>query len=152
MMTDMSREPERERADLIRRWGRWRRLEDAEARHAAAAWRHHLGVLQLVHLQRLRRHQVTDERGRSGCSLVGVVYDAERVCIYHTRVLMAEDIVHELLHAAHPSWSEAAVVRETERLLARGKVRRRATALRPALSRGQLVPRPASVDAAESPG
>lgn len=102
---------------IIRRWGRWRRLSDSEAMRAVEAWRAALGVRQQVALVRVHRRQVTDDRGRTGCSLVGVVYNQEAAWIYHTRALMAEDIVHELLHAAHPLWGEAAVVAETDRIL-----------------------------------
>jgi hypothetical protein len=71
-----------------------------------------------VSLEGVDWRQVTDESGRRGCSLVGVVYDRETACIKHTRALTADDVVHELLHVAHPDWSEAAVVAETERLFA----------------------------------
>ena len=104
-------------ARLIARWGRWRRLGDEEARQAAEGWRQALKVPQSVHLVRISRHQVTNERGQRGCSLVGVVYDEHAARIYHTRALMGEDIIHELLHVAHPSWPEEAVVAETDRLL-----------------------------------
>ena len=109
---------ERRRSGLIARWGRWRPLRDAEAREAAAAWGAVLGVAQQVRLERISRFQVTDHHGRRGCSLVGVVHDAHAACIYHSRALTAEDLVHELLHVAHPEWSEEAVVLETRRLLA----------------------------------
>lgn len=57
----------------------------------------------------------TDERGRPGAGLIGVVVDERTATIYHTRVLTAEGIVHELLHVAFPDWSEARVVLETQR-------------------------------------
>jgi hypothetical protein len=95
----------------------WRRLREAEARREVEHWRGALGVRQPVHLERIRRHQVTDEHGSPGCSMVGVVHDAESACIYHTRSLTPEDIVHELLHVANPAWTEAQVVAETDRLL-----------------------------------
>ncbi len=75
-----------------------------------------LGVKQSVRLERISPFQVTDDRGRPGCSLVGVVLSESPPVIYHTRRLSPEDIVHELLHIAHPNWSEQAVVQETERL------------------------------------
>lgn len=114
------------REALLRRWGRWRRLSDEEAERAAEDWRRVLEVRQAVRLARVDRLQVTDHRGRRGCSLVGVVYNNEEACIYHTRALIAEDIVHELLHARHPQWSEAAVVAETDRLVGPRPVLRRA--------------------------
>jgi hypothetical protein len=109
---------DRGRTELIARWGRWRPLRDAEARAAVAAWSAVLGVAQQVRLERISRFQVTDHQGRRGCGLVGVVHDAHAACIYHSRALTTEDLVHELLHVAHPAWSEEAVVLETRRLLA----------------------------------
>jgi hypothetical protein len=106
-----------------RYWSRWERLRDAEAWAAVECWRTALGVRQDVRLERVDRYQVTDHGGRRGCSLVGVVYDEHRACIYHTRSLTLEDIVHELLHVAHPEWSEAAVVAETDRRLGRRRGR-----------------------------
>lgn len=103
--------------ELVHRWGRRRRLSDSEASLAVDEWRGALGVRQGVRLERIRHYQVTNERGHLGCSLVGVVCDAEATRLYHTRALTSEDIVHELLHVAQPSWREEQVVRETERLL-----------------------------------
>jgi hypothetical protein len=104
-------------AELVQRWGRRRRLSDAQARLAVDEWRGVLGVRHGVRLERIRHYEVTNERGRLGCSLVGVVCDAEAACIYHTRALTTEDLIHELLHVVQPSWREEEVVRETERLL-----------------------------------
>jgi hypothetical protein len=112
---------------LCRRWGRWRRLSDAEAHAAAEQWRGARRVRQTVKLDRINRHQVMDERGRRGCGLVGVVYNEETARICHTRALVAEDLVHELLHVAHPSWTEGQVVNETDRLLADARPARRRT-------------------------
>lgn len=104
--------------DALRvRWGSRRRLTDAEALQAVVEWRLALGVMQEVRLVRVDRNQVTDHQGRRGCSLVGVVYDAHSATIYHTRALMAEDLVHELLHVRHSEWTEQQVVAQTERLL-----------------------------------
>jgi hypothetical protein len=92
-------------------------LDDAAASLAVEHWRAALGVTHPVRLERIGYRQVTDERGAPGCSLVGVVTDDHGACIYHTRALTLEDIVHELLHVAHPTWTEEAVVSETNRLL-----------------------------------
>jgi hypothetical protein len=113
---------------LCRRWGRWRRLSDIEAHTAAEQWRGALRVRQTVKLDRINRHQVMDERGRRGCGLVGVVYNEETARICHTRALVAEDLVHELLHVANPSWSEEQVVSETDRLFTHARPARRRTA------------------------
>jgi hypothetical protein len=96
----------------------WRRLTDREARRVVEQWRAALGVIAAVRLERIRCSQVTDEHGQPGCSLVGVVYEGQTACIYHTRALTPEDIVHELLHVAHPAWPEERVVAETDRILA----------------------------------
>ena len=118
MIEPVDRWPLSDERTLRRRWGRWRRLSDAEAHTAAEQWRAALRVRQTVKLDRINRHQVMDERGRRGCGLVGVVYNEETARICHTRALIAEDLVHELLHVAHPSWTEDQVVSETNRLLA----------------------------------
>jgi hypothetical protein len=104
-------------------WSRTRRLDGAEVAGTIAFWRGRLGIGQRVGCERISPFQVTSASGRPGCGLVGVVYDAGAATIYHTRALTAEDIVHELLHVAHPPWTEAMVVAETERLL-RGGSRR----------------------------
>jgi hypothetical protein len=49
--------------------------------------------------------QVTDEHGRPGVGLIGVVFDARAATIYHTRALTHEDVMHEPLHVAHPTWT-----------------------------------------------
>lgn len=72
-----------------------------------------LGIRQAVRTVRISRFQVTDERGRPGAGLIGVVFDARLATIYHTRALTGEDVLHELLHVAHPTWTEAAVVQAT---------------------------------------
>src|SRR5262249_42868182 len=99
-----------------------------------AWWRARLGVQQTVRTERISRFQVTGAAGRPGESMVGVSRDAGAATIYHTRALTAEDGVHELLHVAHPDWSEGRVVEETTLLLAafpggqlpaRGPTRRR---------------------------
>jgi hypothetical protein len=75
--------------------------------------REYLEISQGVRTERISRFQVTDEHGRPGAALIGVVFCAQWVTIYHTRALTPEDVLHELLHVAHPNWSEAAVVRAT---------------------------------------
>jgi hypothetical protein len=72
-----------------------------------------LGLTQDVRPVRISRFQVTDERGRPGVGLIGVVFDARQATIYHTRALTPEDVLHELLHVAHPTWTEGMVVRAT---------------------------------------
>jgi hypothetical protein len=85
-----------------------------------AAWREFLEISQIVETEPISPFQVTGENGRSGAALIGVCSDAQRATIYHTRALTVEDIIHELLHVAHPTWSEAHVVYETDRSWRRG--------------------------------
>ena len=103
--------------ELIRRWGRLRPLPDPEAQAALGRWAEALGVARDVQLARVDRRQVTDHRGRRGGSLVGVTVREREATLYHTRRLMAEDLVHELLHVGYPDWSERTVVQETARIL-----------------------------------
>lgn len=103
--------------DLIRKWGKRRPLPDTEAQAALRLWAAALRVAPEVQLARVDPRQVTDHRGRRGGSLVGVSLQAEAATLYHTRRLMAEDLVHELLHVGFPHWTEGAVVRETARIL-----------------------------------
>jgi len=89
-------------------------------------WTKHFGISLTVRLERISIWHVTGENGRPGCSLIGVFWNEQEACILHTRRLTEEDIVHELLHVAHPDWSEEAVVMETARQLSRTRFRRRA--------------------------
>jgi hypothetical protein len=92
------------------------RLTRFQATTVLQAWREFFNITQTLHTERISTMQVTDENGRVGCALIGVVFDTWTATIYHTRALTVEDIIHELLHVAHPRWSEASVVWETERL------------------------------------
>jgi len=105
--------------ELIGSWGRRRRLADGDAEHAIEGWRKYLGVSHPVRRERVATRQVVDIHGRRGCSLVGVVCTADGACIYHTRALMGEDVLHELLHVTLPEWPEEWVVFETSRILGR---------------------------------
>lgn len=95
------------------------RREAAEERAARwlARWSDRLRVPCPVRLERMSRWHVSGADGRPGCSLVGVYVREGEGVLVHTRRLTEEDIVHELLHVAHPQWSEAQVVAETARLL-----------------------------------
>jgi hypothetical protein len=95
---------------------RGRHIPPLQLPSVLGAWREFLAISQLVGTERISPFQVTDENGRCGCALIGVVFDACCATIYHTRPLTTEDIVHELVHVAHPLWTEAHVVLETERL------------------------------------
>lgn len=102
---------------LVRRWGRLRRLDDADAAAALHEWADLLAVGRPVTLQRIDPSQVTGPTGRRGCSLVGVVADPRGARLLHTRKLTGEDLVHELLHLVHPEWNEAQVVLKTAWIL-----------------------------------
>jgi hypothetical protein len=91
------------------------RLSPGQLRAVIADLREYLEISQAVCTEAISRFQVTDELGRPGAGLIGVVFDAYQATIYHTRTLTPEDVLHELLHVAHPTWSEAAVVHATTR-------------------------------------
>lgn len=94
-----------------------RRLRDGDAAAVLALWRNRLAIHHSVRTERISRYQVVGPDGAPGAELVGVVRTSVEAVIYHTRALMPEDIVHELLHVARPDWSEAEVVAQTQRLL-----------------------------------
>ncbi len=104
-----------------------RNRNEERAEHWLRLWSERLDIRCPVRMERTSIWQVATTDGRRGCSLVGVVLHEEEACIYHTRRLTEEDIVHELLHVAHPAWSEAEVVFHTARILsARRPLRRQA--------------------------
>jgi hypothetical protein len=85
--------------------------------------------LQLQHYQivcqRIRTHQVCDNSDKRGHEFVGICTDHNSfsACLYHTRKLHIDDLVHELLHVKYPLWSEKQVNDETERILKEKEVR-----------------------------
>lgn len=87
-------------------------------------WSRYLNIRKRVVTRRIPFWHVTGPEGRPGCSLVGIVLDEHEPCIYHTRRLREDDIVHELLHVAFPDWSEDRVNAHTERLLRSKRERR----------------------------
>lgn len=98
-----------------------RMRSDQTTRSMLAGWQARLGLASYrIELERISIFSVCDELCRVGNSLVGVVCDHERrrATIFHTRRLTCADVVHELLHVRHPSWSEAEVVTETDQILA----------------------------------
>lgn len=95
---------------------RGRPLAACEVATVLGAWREVLNITQVLRTERISTFQVTDEEGRAGCALIGVTFDRRSATVYHTRGLTTEDIIHELLHVAHPRWNESMVVCETERL------------------------------------
>jgi hypothetical protein len=95
-------------------------LSDEVADCAIALWRKWLGLNEWnVVRERISRFQVCDHLCRPGLSFVGITADHTRrvATVHHTRRLTVEDIVHELMHIAFPSDSEAEVVWKTERVL-----------------------------------
>jgi hypothetical protein len=98
-------------------WSRHRRLTAHEVRSAIVFWAALLGVRQSIATERISRFQVTNEFGQPGTGLVGVVHNESNATIYHTRALVGEDLIHELLHVARPDWTEQQVVGETARLV-----------------------------------
>lgn len=95
---------------------RGRQIPTHQLTSVVVAWREFLAIAQDIQTQRISPLQVTDENGRVGCALIGVTFDAWQATIYHTRPMTTEDLIHELLHVAHPLWSEARVVHKTARL------------------------------------
>ena len=91
-------------------------ITGAHLAEVVAAWRTYFDIGQVVTTERISRFQVTGEDGHAGAALIGVTCDANSAIIYHTRRLTVEDLIHELLHVAHPDWSEAHVVYETDRV------------------------------------
>jgi hypothetical protein len=104
-----------------------RRLEALQKRSSTfiellAYWKDRLGLGgYTIYTERLSLFQVCDSYCRVGNSMVGVAtdHDAKVACIYHTRQLKEDDIIHELLHVRHPSWTEEQVNNATKTLLAR---------------------------------
>ena len=83
-------------------------------------WRRSLGIeAQAVRIERISRMQVTDEEGKPGAGLVGIVVDTElnEAVIVTTRALRDDDVVHELTHLTNPELDHPQVDRETSRLL-----------------------------------
>jgi hypothetical protein len=82
------------------------------------AWQLRLGVRSLeARILAIDPLQVTGEDGLPGVELVGVVIERRRFTIVHTRPLDESDVVHELLHVAHPDWPHELVELWTDRLL-----------------------------------
>jgi hypothetical protein len=72
-----------------------------------------------ISCERISLFQVSDSFCRVGISFVGVEAHHEKkwAKIYCTRSLKEEDIIHELLHVRHPSWTESQVIQATMMLL-----------------------------------
>jgi hypothetical protein len=88
---------------------------DAEA--LVSRWQLRLGLAAWEgRLERISPFQVCGEDGAPGQELVGVVTDARRFAIVHTRALDEHDIIHELLHVAFPDWHHQKVEKWTDAL------------------------------------
>jgi hypothetical protein len=63
-----------------------------------------------INCESISENQVVDELegNTSGHEFVGIQIDFKNQIgtIYHTRKLNEDDIIHELIHVKHPSWSE----------------------------------------------
>jgi hypothetical protein len=95
-------------------------LELKRAEELLFHWQQVLGLADYtITAERISLFQVSDNYCTVGYSLVGVESDhpKKKACIYYTRTLTEEDIVHELLHVRHPTWTEQKVVIETKRIL-----------------------------------
>ena len=81
-------------------------------------WQLRLGLARyLGRIEAVDPLQVTGEDGRPGAEMVGVIVEAQRFTIVHTRPLEEADVIHELLHVAYPAWEHETVEFWTERLL-----------------------------------
>jgi hypothetical protein len=107
-----------------------RRIETLQKHRSSSSelvdcWKDRLGLAgYTIYAERLSLFQVCDSYCRVGNSMVGVATDhnSKVACIYHTRQLKEDDIVHELLHVRHPSWTEEQVNRVTKALLSMKKL------------------------------
>ncbi|GMV37000.1 MAG: hypothetical protein AMXMBFR61_15080 [Fimbriimonadales bacterium] len=95
------------------------RLTPRRARMVTEYLRRQLRLSHQVRLERISRWQVTGEDGRPGEPLVGVAHEKDGPCIFHTRALTVEDLVHEMLHVRHPELSEDEVNARTAVMLRR---------------------------------
>lgn len=82
-----------------------------------AYWKKKLKIKISIETCKISRWEVTGENSARGESLVGVIIKPNKAIIVHTRKLLEEDIIHELLHVANPSWSEEEVKKETNFLM-----------------------------------
>lgn len=97
---------------------------EKHVRNALARWQEKFHLTDYsIDTQRISLFQVSsidDHCCESvGCSLVGIEIDRseKQACIYHTRRLTEEDIVHELLHILNQEWTEEQVNAATALLL-----------------------------------
>ncbi len=95
------------------------RLTPRRARMVTEYLRRQLRLSHQVRLERISRWQVTGEHGRPGEPLIGVAHEEDGPCIFHTRALTVEDLVHEMLHVRHPELSEDEVNARTAAMLER---------------------------------
>jgi hypothetical protein len=98
--------------DLVRRIETLQKPRGGSSSQLLAYWKDRLGLAEYaIHTERLSLFQVCDSYCRVGNSMVGVAadHDSKTACIYHTRQLKEDDIVHELLHVRRPSWTEGQV-------------------------------------------
>lgn len=77
-------------------------------------WKHRLGISHWnIVCQEIDEMQVTDIwfDNSPGHEFVGIEIHAENnsAILYHTRPILEDDIIHELLHVRYPTWSEQKV-------------------------------------------
>ena len=86
---------------------------EKEVRSWIKKWKSIFKITNRILVKQISRWNVIDENNKRGASLVGVTSNKNSSTIFHTRKLTEEDIIHELLHVAHPDWEEEKVRRET---------------------------------------
>ena len=77
-------------------------------------WQHRLGISHWnIVCQPIDEMQVTDIwfDNSPGHEFVGIEIHPENhsAILYHTRPLLEDDVIHELLHVRYPNWSEQKV-------------------------------------------
>ncbi len=100
----------------------WDWMSNLEIHDRIGYWIDKLGLTGwTITIEAIEKKSVTyaDNVPDSDKYFVGIQINKEsaQARIYHDRKLTEEDIIHELLHVKHQSWSEDQVNIETEKLL-----------------------------------
>ncbi len=84
-------------------------MSDIKIPHFIQQWQKNLDIQHYtICCECISPFHVCDDAFVQGHEFVGICTDHKRrkACLYHTRKLQLEDIIHELLHVKHPEWSE----------------------------------------------
>lgn len=86
--------------------------------------------MKLTHYQirceRISIHQVCDDECKRGHEFVGIHTDHTNgtACLYHTRNLHLDDLIHELLHVKYPLWTEEEINTQTAIMMLEKEVKK----------------------------